>query len=139
MDENGKYYVGLDIGTSSIGFCATMLCTRDQQLNAETTSVARHAEVEKKKSGLEFRVMMVAPRIHVDVADYFVYNAERKNVKMTTLSIAKVVGLFTDSPEIESLKTNFDQVFDKMMSNVNDLSVFVDYINLYRPDETLYS
>lgn len=117
----------------------TMLCARDQQLNAETTSVARHAEVEKKKSGLEFRIMMVAPRIHVDVADYFVYNAERKNVKMTTLSIAKVVGLFADSPEIEILKTNFDQVFDKMMSNVKDLSVFVDYINLYRPDETVYS
>ena len=117
----------------------TMLCTRDQQTNAETTSIARHAEVERRRSGLEFRVMMVAPRIHVDVADYFCYNAERKEVKMTTLSIAKVVGLFADSPEIENFKTNFDQVFEKMISNVKDLSVFVDYVNMYRPDESIYS
>lgn len=116
----------------------TMLCTRAQQENAETTSVARHAAEEKKKFNIDFRVAMIAPRVHIDVANYFCYNSFVNDVKMTTLSIDRTVGMLSESANIQQLNDNFDVLFSCMFNNQKNLEVYIDAVNQYVVDKTIY-
>ena len=115
-----------------------MLCTRAQQENAETTSVARHAAEEKKKFNIDFRVAMIAPRVHIDVANYFCYNSFVNDVKMTTLSIDRTVGMLSESANIQQLNDNFDVLFSCMFNNQKNLEVYIDAVNQYVVDKTIY-
>ena len=73
--------------------------------------------------------MMVAPRVHSDVADYFLFKVEREGAKMVTLSIERTVGLLMDSDTIPVLNVNYDTI-------LNDLKTlgcvrFADKVNQY--------
>ena len=108
----------------------TMLSSRDQQINSETTNVARHAREEEHRLNTGCRVMMIAPRVHSDVTDFFRYKVISDNVKMVTLSIERSVGLFMDSGTIPILNDNYDTI-------INDLktlgcSEFADKVNQYQ-------
>lgn len=107
----------------------TMLTSRDQQSNAETSNVARHAREEEQRMKISYRVMMVAPRVHSDVADYFLFKVEREGVKMITLSIERTVGLFMESDTIPVLNVNYDTILNdlKTMGCVQ----FADKVNSY--------
>lgn len=107
----------------------TMITSREQQSNAETSNVARHAREEEQRMKINYRVMMVAPRVHSDVADYFLFKVEREGAKMVTLSIERTVGLLMDSDTIPVLNVNYDTI-------LNDLKTlgcvrFADKVNQY--------
>ncbi len=71
-----------------------MLRSKDQILNSETTNIVRHLKDEKiKYPNIEFRVFMVAPKVHSDVADFFRYKAETDNAKILPLTINKTADL----------------------------------------------
>ena len=55
---------------------------RNQQLNSETTNIARHVKRQKEEHNLDYRVMMVAPYVHSDVADYFMYKLKTEGVSI---------------------------------------------------------
>ncbi len=108
----------------------TMLTSREQQANSETTNVARHAREEEDKMKVGYRVMMIAPRIHYDVADYFSYKTEREKVKMLTLTIERTVELFMESETILRLNDNFDTILRDLLS-IGHIK-FVDKVNTFR-------
>lgn len=106
----------------------TMQRGRTQQLNSETTNITRHVGAEKRETGLDYRVMMVAPYVHPDVIDYFQYQIHSTKTKMLTLTIDRVVKLFKLSDSVSKLNDNFDEVFGWFMSLERDK--VADRINL---------
>lgn len=108
----------------------TMITSKAQQLNNETSNIVRHVESEEKKTNLRYRVMMIAPRVHTDVADYFQYKAERYGLKITPLSIERTIGLFQDSDTLSELGLNYDQILELLLNN--SVQVYTDTINGYR-------
>ena len=107
----------------------TMLSGRDQQSNSETTNVARHAREEEQKLKIGFRVVMVAPRVHADVADFFRYKVITDNARLMPLSIERTVGLINESETITILNANYDQLI-KLLKEAQ-CNVFADTINKY--------
>jgi len=118
-DEKGSYILE-----------PTMQKGRNQQLNNETTNIVRHVEIEKEKSGLDFRVLMIAPVIHIDVTRFFKYMVVSEDVKIIPASIERSTQLFIDNSQIESLNRDFDNLVEHMKET--DLKVFVDEMNAYR-------
>jgi len=108
----------------------TMQKGRNQQLNNETTNIVRHVEIEKEKSGLDFRVLMIAPVIHIDVTRFFKYMVVSEDAKIIPASIERSTQLFIDNSQIESLNRDFDNLVEHMKET--DLKVFVDEMNAYR-------
>ena len=108
----------------------TMQKGRNQQLNNETTNIVRHVEIEKEKSDLDFRVLMIAPVIHIDVTRFFKYMVVSEDAKIIPASIERSTQLFIDNSQIESLNRDFDNLVEHMKET--DLKVFVDEMNAYR-------
>lgn len=108
----------------------TMQKGRNQQLNNETTNIVRHVEIEKEKSGLDFRVLMIAPVIHIDVTRFFKYMVVSEDAKIIPASIERSTQLFIDNSQIESLNRDFDNLVEHMKET--DLKVFVDEMNAYK-------
>lgn len=113
----------------------TMQRSKAQQNNNETTSIARHVRDEYKKNKLKYRVAMVAPAVHTDVVDYFVYASDRNKVSMITVSINVMVALFESSNTITKLNESFDIIFNKMMES--EFDEFADLINKFKPEVNL--
>ena len=75
--------------------------------------MARHEFIyqsKKRETGLDYRVMMVAPYVHPDVIDYFQYQIHSTKTKMLTLTIDRVVKLFKLSDSVSKLNDNFDDI-----------------------------
>ncbi len=110
----------------------TMQRGRNQQLNSETTNIARHVKKEKEEHNLDYRVMMIAPYVHSDVADYFMYKLKTEGVKLTTLTISKTIDLMMVSNDIPNLNDNYDKIIDLM--KVTDATSFANLINDFEFD-----
>ena len=104
--------------------------SRNQQLNSETTNIVRHINEEKKTTHLEYRTLMIAPVIHIDVADFFQYHVH-KGSKIIPISIERATGLIDDSNTISELNANYDAILCLLASS-NDCKTFVDEINNYK-------
>ncbi|MBG0762776.1 AlwI family type II restriction endonuclease [Acholeplasma laidlawii] len=115
-DEEGSYI-----------FEPTMQRSRTQLLNNETTNIVRHVDNEKKSSGLDFRVSMVAPVVHRDVADYFLYQVNQRDIKMLPMTISKATQVLLESKNIKMLNMNFDMILEDFKKS--DLTSFVDRMN----------
>ena len=111
----------------------TMITSKAQQLNNETSNIVRHVKDEESKSNLKYRVMMIAPRVHTDVADYFQYKAERESLKITPLSIERTIGLFRESETIPKLGVNYDEILNLLLTS--SIQVYTDTINAYKVAE----
>ncbi len=94
----------------------TMQRGRNQQLNSETTNIARHVEAEKREADLDYRVMMVAPCVHADVVRYYRLESADSRIKMMTLTIDRTVKLFESSDSVLKLNDNFDYIFGWFMT-----------------------
>lgn len=138
-DEEGKPLHCAPGGKSDIIFHSksgsyilepTMITSKAQQSNNETTSIVRHVKDEEKKANLHYRVMMIAPRVHTDIVDYFQYKAKCCEVKITPLSIERTVGLFQDSDTLSELGLNYDRIFELLLNN--SVEVYTDTMNNYR-------
>lgn len=94
---------------------ATMIKNRNQQLNAETTSVARHMYEKKKKSKVELRTMLIAPTIHWDVALFFKFCTKEFDSKLAPLSIAKFIEIIKNSQNLDEFKSSFDDCVNNLI------------------------
>ena len=108
----------------------TMLTSRQQQQNSETTNIVRHVKDEESKTKLKYRVMMIAPCVHNDVADFFQFKAVREGVKITPITIERTIGLLKDSNTLQDLGLNYDEILQLLVNN--DVEVYSDLINAYR-------
>lgn len=116
----------------------TMLCSRDQQKRNETTSITRHAIDASGQYQTNFKVLMIAPKVHQDTIDYFTYRSARNNLEMITLTIARIVGLFAENQKYNDLLKDLDNIFNFFMENDNNLDLCADFINSYRPEQSIY-
>lgn len=108
----------------------TMLTSRQQQQNSETTNIVRHVKDEESKTKLKYRVMMIAPCVHNDVADFFQFKAVREGVKITPITIERTIGLLKESNTLQDLGLNYDEILQLLVNN--DVEVYSDIINAYR-------
>lgn len=92
----------------------TMQRGRTQILNSETSNVARHVKDEMSATGLQYRAMMIAPRVHPDVVSFFQFTISKNEVKIAPVNIDRTVGLFYDSDSIKSLGVNFDSIVEDL-------------------------
>lgn len=120
-DENGSYILE-----------PTMQTGKNQQLNSETTNIVRHAKDEENKTGISYRVIMIAPRIHADVVDYFKYKIMTSNARIIPLTVDKSIGLFNMSPTIDDLNNQYDLELCLLTASSND--EYADEINKFKFD-----
>lgn len=126
LNQNGSYI-----------FEPTMQRGKNQQLNNETANIVRHMQNEMQQTKITYRVMMIAPYVHIDVANYFQYEADKKSVKIAPLSIDKIVGLVYESKSISELNNNFDTIVNFLI-NSNEQQ-YIDKINNYSVDKNAYN
>ena len=108
----------------------TMLTSRQQQQNSETTNIVRHVKEEESKTNLKYRVMMIAPCVHDDVADFFQFKAIREDVKITPVTIERTVGLFMDSETLQLLGINYDEILQLLKNS--SVAIYTNEMNSYR-------
>lgn len=114
-----------DLLYENFSFEATMIKNRNQQLNSETTSIARHFYEAKKQNALEQRAMLIAPYIHWDVALFFKFCAKEFDSKLAPISISSFITLVEKSATFSEFSANFDRLFvDKLLSDKTD-----EYVN----------
>ena len=111
----------------------TMLTSKSQQVNNETTNIVRHVQNEESKSNLHYRVMMIAPRVHEDVARYFKFEAMEDEAKITPLTIERTIGLFQDSKTLQELGINYDIILNLLVTQ--KVQIYTDSVNSYRVEE----
>ena len=117
-----------DLLYENFSFEATMIKNRNQQLNSETTSVARHFYESKKQNALEQRAMLIAPYIHWDVALFFKFCAKEFDSKLAPISISSFIELIEKSATFSEFSANFDRLFvDKLLRDKTD--EYVDSVN----------
>lgn len=120
-----------DLLYENFSFEATMIKNRNQQLNSETTSVARHFYESKKQNALEQRAMLIAPYIHWDVALFFKFCAKEFDSKLAPISISSFIELVEKSATFSEFSANFDRLFvDKLLRDKTD--EYVDSVNFMR-------
>lgn len=113
---------------------ATMIKSKAQQENNETTSVARHIIDEQEKTKLVFYAMLVAPFIHFDITYFFRYTSDRYKIRIIPISIDWVINLIKESETLEIFYKNYDVLFDKLMNfsekeytdHINNFSINLD-------------
>lgn len=106
-------------------FEATMIKNRNQQLNSETTSIARHMKENYDK---DLRTLLIAPYIHWDVALFFKFCAKEFSSKLAPITIANFITLIEKSDKFSDFKANFDKFFvNKLTQNKTD--EYIDFVN----------
>ena len=109
-------------------FEATMIKNRNQQLNSETTSVARHMKESSEQGQDDLRTLLIAPYIHWDVALFFKFCAKEFTSKIAPITIANFIDLIEKSENFSDFKVNFDTLFvDKLTTKKTD--EYVDFVN----------
>ena len=117
-----------DLLYENFSFEATMIKNRNQQLNSETTSIARHFYESKKQNALEQRAMLIAPYIHWDVALFFKFCAKEFDSKLAPISITSFIWLIEKSATFKEFSANFDRLFvNKLLSDKTD--EYIDSVN----------
>lgn len=114
----------------------TMQRGRSQILNSETANIVRHMKNEMRATKLTYRVMMIAPYVHEDVAEFFQFKASKEKVKIAPINIDSIVGLVYNSDTIKCLCVNFDTIVDDLICN--DGKIYIDKINGYQVNLKAY-
>jgi hypothetical protein len=94
----------------------TMIRNRAQQENNETTTVARHLNDIKKLRKKLYRGTMIAPYIHRDTLQFFLFTSQKEDVKLIPMSIGFFLKiLMTEkSNQFDEFIVNFDNFFDEI-------------------------
>lgn len=114
----------------------TMQRGKSQILNNETANIVRHMKDEMRKTQLTYRVMMIAPYVHEDVAAFFQFKACREKVKIAPINIDSIVGLLFESDTVKCLCIKFDNIVNDLINN--DEKKYIDKINSYRVNTDVY-
>lgn len=131
-NENGEPLSFAPGGKSDIEFKdflieATMIKNKNQQLNSETTSIARHMKESEDKLKKPLRTLLIAPYIHFDVALFFKFVAIEFESKIAPISIINFIKLIKDSPNFDDFQKNFDNFVASLLAyKTKD---YIDVIN----------
>ena len=117
----------IDLEYNDFLFEATMIKNRNQQLNSETTSIARHMKESQDKRQEYLRTMLIAPYIHWDVALFFKFCAKEFESKIAPITIAKFIELIEKSPNFIDFQINFDKFVKRLLNEKTQN--YIDSIN----------
>ena len=117
----------IDLEYNNFLFEATMIKNRNQQLNSETTSIARHMKESQDKRQEYLRTMLIAPYIHWDVALFFKFCAKEFESKIAPITIAKFIELIEKSPNFIDFQINFDKFVNRLLNE--QTQNYIDSIN----------
>ncbi|MGX2985313.1 AlwI family type II restriction endonuclease [Helicobacter sp. 23-1048] len=117
-----------DLVYENCNFEATMIKNRNQQLNSETTSIARHLYESQKQSSVEQRAVLIAPYIHFDVALFFKFCAKEFESKLAPITLKNFIELVESSATFGEFKRNFDALFvERLLREKTDS--YIDSVN----------
>jgi len=125
----GKSDISFHSSDLNIIIEATMIKSRNQQLNSETSNLSRHLQELEERSGTVFGMTLVAPFIHKDTCDYFVFVASQRSKDICPLAIQRVVELVQISGTPGEFKNNFKIIVNAMKDSVLNLDSFLNYVN----------
>ena len=117
----------IDLEYQDFLFEATMIKNKNQQLNSETTSIARHMKESKDKRQEDLRTMLVAPYIYWDVALFFKFCAKEFESKIAPITISKFIELIENSPNFIDFQINFDNFIKQLL--IEQTQNYIDSIN----------
>lgn len=117
----------IDLEYQDFLFEATMIKNRNQQLNSETTSIARHMKESQDKRQESLRTMLIAPYIHWDVALFFKFCAKEFESKIAPITITKFIELIEKSPSFIDFQINFDRFVNLLINE--QTQNYIDSIN----------
>lgn len=117
----------IDLEYQDFLFEATMIKNRNQQLNSETTSIARHMKESQDKRQEFLRTMLIAPYIHWDVALFFKFCAKEFESKIAPITITKFIELIEKSPSFIDFQINFDRFVNLLINE--QTQNYIDSIN----------
>ncbi len=107
---------------------ATMISSANQQENNETTSVSSHLKncsVNGKFNG----ALLVAPRIHNRVAQYFQFVSSVDKSFMLPVSIKVFSSTVKNNKDILTFTNNYKSLHKQLMDSGHDVGSFVDFVN----------
>ena len=107
---------------------ATMISSANQQENNETTSVSSHLKncsVNGKFNG----ALLVAPRIHNRVAQYFQFVSSVDKSFMLPVSIKVFSSTVKNNKDIFTFTNNYKSLHKQLMDSGHDIESFVDFVN----------
>ena len=114
-------------GSIAIQFEPTMIRNRQQQLNSETTNIARRLNKLNSTENILYSAIMIAPTIHVDVVRYFRFESIESNVVLVPISIKKIIEAFKVSDNINDFYKYLKDSHDMLLKM--DPEVYADYSN----------
>lgn len=117
-----------DLSYNDFLFEATMIKNKNQQLNSETTSIARHMKECEEKHQTKMRTMLIAPYIHWDVALFFKFCTKEFESKIAPITIIKFIELIEKSPNVNDFQVNFDKFVNRLVNE--QIQNYIDYINV---------
>ncbi len=105
-----------------IVFEPTMIRNKAQQLNNETTTVARHLLNLKKTKNKNYRAIMIAPFVHWDTVNYYKYTSYIEKVKMLPVSISFFISLMLKfkGKQMDDFFSSIDQLVDNLLTLSTD-------------------
>ncbi len=107
---------------------ATMISSSKQQENSETTSVSAHLKkcsVNGKFNG----ALLVAPKIHNRVAEYYQFVFIKDKSFMVLVSIKLFSSIVKENKTIDSFTENFKDLHKKLIDSGSNIESFVDLVN----------
>ena len=117
----------IDLEYNDFLFEATMIKNRNQQLNSEITSIARHMKESQDKRREYLRTILIAPYIHWDVALFFKFCAKEFESKIAPITIAKFIELIEKYPNFSDFQINFDKFVNQLLNE--QTQNYIDSIN----------
>jgi hypothetical protein len=105
-----------------------MISSANQQENNETTSVSSHLKncsVNGKFNG----ALLVAPRIHNRVAQYFQFVSSVDKSFMLPVSIKVFSSTVKNNKDIFTFTNNYKSLHKQLMDSSHDIESFVDFVN----------
>ncbi len=106
----------------------TMITNAKQQENNETTSISSHLKtcsINGKFNG----ALLVAPKIHNRVAQYFQFIFDADESFMLPVSIRRFSLIIEENKTIDSFAENFKKLHKQLIDSAANIESFVDFIN----------
>lgn len=114
-------------GKNHFLFEVTMIRNKNQQINSETTSIARHLKEYQEKNNVTASAVLIAPYIHYDTCRYYKYEANSGNLNMAPITINTFNSVISKSSSIDEFNNNLFLLFEKFRQA--EIEEYMKYIN----------
>lgn len=94
----------------------TTIRNRSQQLNAETTTVARHLSASNNDSIIN-KALFIAPFIHEDTIRYYRFEAKDLNVTILPITLEAFLKIVEKAVDIEQFDAFIEECSDKLKNS----------------------